>query len=76
LELLDHISKENGYSLKIASGYMNFTEAIAAKILSSKSNYPVDLLTAAPSANGFFEGGRVKGMVPYFYRYFEYALLN
>ncbi|KAL4456970.1 hypothetical protein ABPG74_014608 [Tetrahymena malaccensis] len=76
LEFLDYIGSNEGYQLKFASGYMNFTDKIIQKIMNSKFQYQLDLLTAAPQANGFFEGGRVKKHIPFFYRYFEYNLLK
>ncbi len=52
---------------------MNFTEDIVS-ILTSSTN-KIDLVTAHPTANGFFNGGRVKKHIPFFYRSFESALL-
>lgn len=34
------------------------------------------MLTASPQANGFYQAGRVKGLIPYLYRVYELKLLN
>jgi len=43
--------------------------------MKSNSALKVDLLTAAPSANGFYRAGRVKGLIPGVYRVNEEKLL-
>lgn len=53
---------------------MNFTEEIKEVVSHSKAQ--TGLLTAAPQANGFFDGGKVKKYIPYWYRVYEYKLLK
>ncbi|OQR98093.1 CDP-diacylglycerol-glycerol-3-phosphate 3-phosphatidyltransferase [Achlya hypogyna] len=56
-------------SIDIASGYLNFppflTEALVDRGLA------LDVLTAAPSANGFFNGNGIKGALPMAYSLIE-----
>eukprot|EP01016_Furgasonia_blochmanni_P042009 TRINITY_DN5532_c0_g1_i7.p2 TRINITY_DN5532_c0_g1~~TRINITY_DN5532_c0_g1_i7.p2 ORF type:complete len:218 (-),score=51.18 TRINITY_DN5532_c0_g1_i7:187-840(-) len=58
--------------LNIATGYMNFSEKIVKELLNSKNK--INLLTASPMANGFYNGGTFKKYIPYFYRVYEYLL--
>ncbi|KAH9142749.1 hypothetical protein AeRB84_009830 [Aphanomyces euteiches] len=55
--------------IDIASGYLNFppflTRLLAERTLS------LDVLTAAPSANGFFNGNGIKGALPMAYSLIE-----
>jgi hypothetical protein len=50
----------------MASGYMNYDQTLEKLIKDSKK--PIELLTASPQANSFFQAGRVKSWVPYLYR--------
>ncbi len=53
---------------------MNLTEKLTFII--KNSNCFIDLVTASPQANGFYHGGRVKGLIPYLYRIYELKLLK
>lgn len=75
-ELIDALGSEEGYTLKLASGYLNLPEKMIKKILSTKVPLNLDLLTSSPQANGFLNGGFVKGLVPWMYRSFTYNLLR
>jgi hypothetical protein len=68
------LSSDYFTKVKIASGYMNLPDFLI-NIL-NKAKYESDIITAAPKSNGFYRAGRIKGLVPYFYRRFEYNLLR
>lgn len=53
---------------------MNFPKFLVDILRNSKSLTKV--LTSAPEANSFFEGGRFKRYIPYFYRCYERHFLE
>lgn len=72
-ELLRH-NLQLGSTINISSGYMNFPKFIVDLLAASKQ--PTTVLTSAPQANSFFEGGFFKRYIPYFYRAYEQQLLK
>lgn len=65
---------EHGSTVNISSGYMHFPAFIQDIFVNSKA--PVTILTAAPTANSFFEGGFIKRHIPALYRSYESNLLR
>ncbi|KDO24777.1 hypothetical protein SPRG_20814 [Saprolegnia parasitica CBS 223.65] len=56
-------------SLDIASGYLNFPPFLTEALVDR--GVPLDVLTAAPMANGFFNGNGIKGALPMAYSLIE-----
>ena len=73
-ELLQYFSKDEKGSMKIASGYMNFPKDINTLISEFKN--PVELITASPMANGFFNDGRIKSLIPRVYKSMENNIIK
>jgi CDP-diacylglycerol---glycerol-3-phosphate 3-phosphatidyltransferase len=53
-----------------ATGYMNFTKSMIS-LINNHNDKNIKLLTASPSANGFYKAGRAKSYIPYLYRVYE-----
>ena len=60
--------------MKIASGYMNFPNEINELISEFKN--PMELITASPMANGFFNDGAIKSLIPKVYKSMENNLIK
>ncbi|CAI2359828.1 unnamed protein product [Moneuplotes crassus] len=74
VQILEHLTKKEGAKIDFCSGYLNIMDSYLNPIKSSKAE--VNLLTAAPSANGFYKAGFVKKWIPYFYREYEKRILK
>ncbi|OQS02870.1 CDP-diacylglycerol-glycerol-3-phosphate 3-phosphatidyltransferase [Thraustotheca clavata] len=61
-------------TIDIASGYLNFPPFLTEALVSS--GLSLDVLTAAPSANGFFNGNGIKGALPMAYSHIEAQFYN
>uniref|UniRef100_A0AC35GKD4 CDP-diacylglycerol--glycerol-3-phosphate 3-phosphatidyltransferase n=1 Tax=Panagrolaimus sp. PS1159 TaxID=55785 RepID=A0AC35GKD4_9BILA len=64
MKLFSH--SENDINVTVATGYFNLYDDYLDAIL-KKSNYPLTFLTAAPDANGFYNGQGLSGYVPSLY---------
>ena len=51
-----------------ATGYFNLFNDFEKLVLSEKEKLDLEILTAGPKANGFFNGGGLKTRVPYVFR--------
>ncbi|KNC81199.1 hypothetical protein SARC_06482 [Sphaeroforma arctica JP610] len=60
--------------IQIAAGYLNFPQYIEDAILNSKASFSV--LTAAPTANGFFGSKGISGHIPGLYSAIEHGFFN
>ncbi|ETN76248.1 hypothetical protein NECAME_11815 [Necator americanus] len=67
-ELLKQIfcSKDNTVSLTMASGYFNCIKEYE-QLIFSEGKYSMDIITAAPKANGFFGAAGPSGYIPALY---------
>lgn len=66
-ELMQHVPANA--SIGIASGYLNFPPFLDELLVNCSAH--VDVLTAAPEANGFFNADGVKGALPMAYSLIE-----
>uniref|UniRef100_A0A914YGV1 CDP-diacylglycerol--glycerol-3-phosphate 3-phosphatidyltransferase n=1 Tax=Panagrolaimus superbus TaxID=310955 RepID=A0A914YGV1_9BILA len=64
MKLFSH--SDNDIDVTVATGYFNLYDDYLDAIL-KKSNYPLTFLTAAPDANGFYNGQGLSGYVPSLY---------
>ncbi len=71
---MKYFSKNEKGNIKIASGYMNFPNEINDIIGEFKN--PVELITASPMANGFFNDGPIKSLIPKVYKSMENNLIK
>ena len=70
-DILEELGPSEKCRLRLASGYLNLQKGYLKNMFASLKNnsaLKVDLLTAAPKANGFYRAGRVKGKIPGVYR--------
>lgn len=66
----DHLLKPRS-NLAIASGYLNFPQFFIHYLLRPAGGFMLDILTAAPKANGFFNARGIKGAIPMAYSTIE-----
>ena len=65
--------------MRLASGYLNLPDEYLNKMsesLRSHEALKIELLTASPSANGFYRAGRIKKYIPGVYRVVEEKILK
>jgi CDP-diacylglycerol---glycerol-3-phosphate 3-phosphatidyltransferase len=65
--------------MRLASGYLNLPKEYLkalSKSLHEHKDLNVEILTASPSANGFYRAGRIKGNIPGVYRVVEEKILK
>jgi CDP-diacylglycerol---glycerol-3-phosphate 3-phosphatidyltransferase len=72
--ILKYFSKNEKGIIKIASGYMNFPGEINDII--GQFKIPMELTTASPMANGFFNDGAIKSLIPKVYKSMENNLIQ
>ncbi|KAK6059173.1 hypothetical protein COOONC_03200, partial [Cooperia oncophora] len=68
-------SKDSSMSVTMASGYFNCIEDYE-RLIFSEGEYPMDIITAAPKANGFFGAAGVSGYVPSMYSWVAASVLQ
>lgn len=64
------------YHIQIASGYLNFPYHISNLLLQSKPGTSIDIITASPQANGFYNASKIKGSIPMAYSSIEKEFYN
>ena len=64
-------SREKGndsFKLQWATGYFNLFPEFESLVMKEKEKLDIEILTASPKANGFFNGGGLKTRVPFVFR--------
>ena len=76
--LTDCLTHQQKYNIQIASGYLNFPPYISNLLLQANtgSNTFIDIITASPKANGFYNASNVKRAIPMAYSSIEEELYN
>jgi len=74
INLFEYNASNADNKIKLASGYLNIIPELMNSIVNAQAK--MDLITASPMANGFYNAGFFKKWVPYFYRVYEYLILK
>lgn len=59
---------KEAFRLKWATGYFNLFPEFRSLLVKEPEKLNIDILTASPKANGFYNGGGLKTRVPFVFR--------
>ena len=74
LAMLKKVLDGDKAKVRLGTGYLNLQKEVFAELMRVK--HAVHLLTSAPKANGFYQGGRIKKYIPGIYRVNEMHMLQ
>ena len=74
--LLHALSQQAGSSLCLSSPYFNITDSYRRTVLAADNQAATTIITAAPSANGFYGSAGASGFIPVAYAHMESRFID